>query len=74
MSDFAARAARDATSGIPIVGLFQDDPVAGGLVASFARPGSNLTGVTFVVNLGATRAIGLTIPSPVLGQATEVIR
>jgi putative tryptophan/tyrosine transport system substrate-binding protein len=38
-------AALRATAAIPIITLFQDDPVASGLIASFARPGGNLTGI-----------------------------
>ncbi len=46
---FAARAAKDATSDIPIVMLFVADPVGLGLASSLAHPGGNLTGVaTFV--------------------------
>jgi putative ABC transport system substrate-binding protein len=45
-TDWLRDAARQATRRIPIIALFTEDPVATGLVASLARPGGNLTGVT----------------------------
>ena len=43
-----ARAAQQATTTIPIVGVAMGDPVRDGLVASLARPGANVTGSTFL--------------------------
>jgi putative ABC transport system substrate-binding protein len=42
----ATRAAKEATSTIPIVMAFDSDPVGSGFVASLARPGGNITGLS----------------------------
>ena len=44
----ATRAARRATAAIPIVFASSGDAVATGLVASLARPGGNVTGLTII--------------------------
>jgi putative tryptophan/tyrosine transport system substrate-binding protein len=50
------RATKAATSTIPIVMTQDSDPVADGFVASLARPGGNITGLsTFAPELGGKR-------------------
>jgi ABC-type uncharacterized transport system substrate-binding protein len=43
----AIAAARDATRTIPIVMVLSTDPVGTGFIGSLARPGGNITGLTF---------------------------
>jgi putative ABC transport system substrate-binding protein len=52
----AAQAAKHTTTTIPIVMVVDADPVRTGLVASLARPGGNLTGLTgMAMELGSKR-------------------
>ena len=44
----ATRAARQATTTIPVVAVAMGDPVRDGLIANLARPGANITGSTFL--------------------------
>jgi putative ABC transport system substrate-binding protein len=60
----ATRAARQATSSIPIVMIVGVDPVSDGLVASLPRPGGNVTGIT---------TIGAELIGKRLGLLREVI-
>ena len=48
LSTPAARAAKRATSTIPIIGIGMADPVEDELASSLARPGGNVTGTTFL--------------------------
>jgi len=52
----AARAARNASSATPIVMALSSDPVGQGLIASLARPGGNVTGMSDnAIDLSAKR-------------------
>ena len=46
--DRFAAAAKSTTQTIPIISVIGGDPVADGLVTNLARPGGNLTGVSFL--------------------------
>ena len=54
-----APAIKNATATIPIIVVVSNDPVESGLVASLARPGGNITGITQVHDMLAGKSIEL---------------
>jgi putative ABC transport system substrate-binding protein len=57
--DPSPRAAKRATTTIPIVFGMGGDPVQDGLVESFNRPGGNVTGMTLMTNLMEPKRFGV---------------
>lgn len=70
-SNTAIQAAKDATRSIPIVMAFSDDPVTLGLVASLARPGGNVTGVSLTA-AGTLAAKRLELLKAALPRASRI--
>ncbi len=69
----ATRPAQQATSTIPIVMTFDDDPVGSGFVASLARPGGNITGLsTLAPEISGKRLELLKETLPRLGRVAVV--
>ena len=67
-------AARQATSTIPIVMLTSSDPVGAGFIASLARPGGNITGLSNVVSDIAPKYVELlTIVVPKLSRVAVLL-
>ena len=58
-SPVPARVAKATTSTIPIVFAYGGDPVSDNLVASYNRPGGNVTGVTFIGTTLTTKKLEL---------------
>jgi putative ABC transport system substrate-binding protein len=69
-SPVPARAAKAATSSIPIVFAYGGDPVADGLVGSLNKPGANITGATFIGNTLLAKRMAL-LPE-IMPQAADV--
>jgi len=69
-SPVPARAAKAATQTIPIVFAYGGDPVGDGLVASFNRPGGNVTGATFIGAALTSKKMGLL--REILPQVSDV--
>lgn len=70
----SVRAAKQATQSIPIVMPLSSDPVGDGLVASLARPGGNITGLSVMSpELGAKRLQLLKETFPQLSRPVAVL-
>jgi putative tryptophan/tyrosine transport system substrate-binding protein len=65
-------AAKNATTSIPIVMTVGVEPVAAGLVASLARPGANVTGLTFDVDATQLAAKRLEILKELIPSLSRV--
>ncbi|MBI4609631.1 MAG: ABC transporter substrate-binding protein [Candidatus Rokubacteria bacterium] len=68
----AVWAAKNATSTIPIVMVAVDDPVKSGLVPSLARPGGNITGLTWETDVEAISGKTLRLLKEVVPKSARV--
>ena len=68
----ATLAAKNATKTIPIIMTVGIDPVGAGLVASLARPGANVTGLTFDVDAELLAAKRLAILKELIPSVSRV--
>jgi putative ABC transport system substrate-binding protein len=69
----ATRPAKAATSTIPIVMAFDDDPVGSGFVATLAHPGGNITGLsTLAPEISGKRLELLKETAPKLGRVAVI--
>src|SRR5262245_7090656 len=57
--EIGALAAKSATSTIPILIITSSDPVKSGLIASFSRPGGNVTGLMTATSILEAKKFGL---------------
>jgi putative ABC transport system substrate-binding protein len=57
--ELTAEAAKQTTSTIPIVFVVGSDPVTLGLVASYNRPGGNVTGINILTNTMEPKRLGI---------------
>jgi len=71
IGDLTVRAVKNATTTIPIVGL-AGDPVGLGLVASLARPGGNVTGVSMMQGLEGLTGKRVELLKDALPTATRI--
>jgi putative ABC transport system substrate-binding protein len=55
----AARAAKTATTTVPVVTVFSSDPVKSGLIGSLSHPGGNVTGISNLSTAMEPKRVGL---------------
>lgn len=75
VNDILTRAAKKATSSIPIVMVVTGDPVKEGFVASLAHPGSNVTGTCYcagIIDIDAKRLQLLRQAAPGISRVAYV--